>query len=63
MRADGRRRREFVSRRPTYSYQLDAFADAVHGGVPVLTPPADSVANMMVIDAVYRAANMRPRGT
>jgi hypothetical protein len=33
----------------------------VRGG-PVLTPPDDAVANMTVIDAVYRAANMRPRG-
>ncbi len=33
------------------------------GAAPVLTPPADAVANMTIIDAVYRAANMRPRGT
>jgi len=31
-------------------------------GAPVLTPPTDATANMAVIDAVYRAANMRPRG-
>jgi predicted dehydrogenase len=62
VRSGGRTRREFASRRPTYSYQLDAFYDAVHGGGPVLTPPADAVANMAVIDAVYRAANMHPRG-
>jgi predicted dehydrogenase len=58
----GRRRRERTSRRPTYAYQLDAFCDAALRGGPVLTPPADAVANMTVIDAVYRAANMRPRG-
>jgi len=58
----GRRRRELTSRRPTYAYQLDAFCDAVLRGRPVLTPPADAVANMTVIDAVYRAANMHPRG-
>jgi predicted dehydrogenase len=62
VRSGGRRRREFTSRRPTYAYQLDAFCDAVLRGGPVLTPPADAVANMMVIDAVYRAAQMRPRG-
>ncbi len=62
VRSGHRRRRESVSRRPTYAYQLDAFVDAVHGGAPVLTPPADAVANMTVIDAVYRAANMHPRG-
>jgi len=27
----------------------------------VLTPPADSIANMEVIDAVYRAAGLEPR--
>ncbi len=59
----GRRRRESASRRATYDYQLEAFCDAVLRGGPVLTPPADAVANMTVIDAVYRAANMRPRGT
>jgi predicted dehydrogenase len=62
VRSGGRRRREFVSRRPTYSYQLDAFVEAIQGGAPVLTPPADAVANMTVIDAVYRAAKMHPRG-
>ncbi len=62
VRTQGGRRREFTSRRPTYAYQLDAFCDAVLRGGPVLTPPADATANMAVIDAVYRAANMRPRG-
>jgi predicted dehydrogenase len=56
------RRTELPSRRSTYSHQLDAFCDAVLRAGPVLTPPADAVANMEVIDAVYRAAHMRPRG-
>jgi predicted dehydrogenase len=63
VRSGGGRRAEFPARRPTYAYQLDAFCDAVLRGGPVLTPPEDAVANMAVIDAVYRAANMRPRGT
>ena len=62
VRTRGRRRREFTSRRPTYAYQLDAFCDAVLRDGPVLTPPADATANMAVIDAVYRAASMHPRG-
>ncbi len=62
VRSKDRRRHEFASRRSTYAYQLDAFCDAVLRKAPVLTPPADAVANMAVIDAVYRAANMRPRG-
>ena len=57
------KRTEFPTRRATYAFQLDAFCDAVLRGGPVLTPPADSVATMTVIDAVYRAAGMRPRST
>ena len=33
------------------------------GGEPTLTPPSDSIANMRVIDAIYVAAGMQPRGT
>ncbi len=61
VRSGGYRRSEIPSRRPTYAYQLDAFCEAVLRGGPVLTPPGDAVANMTVIDAVYRAANMSPR--
>ena len=58
--ADGHRVEHFA-RRPTYTYQLEAFRDAVVDGTPVLTPPADSIANMAVIDALYRAAGLDPR--
>jgi predicted dehydrogenase len=46
----------------TYLHQLRSFASAVQHGTPIHTPPADSVATMRVIDAVYRAAGMEPRG-
>ena len=46
---------------PTYGYQLEAFRAAVQEGAPTLTPPSDSVANMHVIDAIYRAAGLEPR--
>jgi predicted dehydrogenase len=62
VRSGGGRRTEIPSRRPTYAYQLDAFCDAVLRGEPAITTPDDAVANMAIIDAVYRAANMRPRG-
>lgn len=55
------RRVEHFPQRPSYAYQLDAFFAAVRDGEPVLTPPADAVANMTVIDAIYRAAGMSPR--
>jgi predicted dehydrogenase len=55
------RRVEHLSRRPSYAYQLDAFAAAVLRGGPVLTDPADAIRNMTVIDAVYRAAGLPRR--
>jgi predicted dehydrogenase len=54
---DGRRVERF-SRRPSYAYQLDAFAAAVLRGEPVKTTPQDAVENMTVIDAIYRAAGL-----
>jgi predicted dehydrogenase len=56
-------RRESFPKVATYTCQLEAFAAAVLDGAPILTPPSDSIANMRVIDAVYAAAGMRPRGT
>jgi predicted dehydrogenase len=55
------RRVEHLSRRPTYEFQLEAFCRAVAGGPPPITGPEDAVANMEVIDTVYRAAGMEPR--
>ncbi len=55
------RRHERVKGEATYWYQLQAFVAAVREGKPVLTPPSDAVANMRVIDDVYRAAGMEPR--
>jgi predicted dehydrogenase len=60
---DGGRRVEHFPRRATFDYQLEAFGAAIRGGNPVLTPPADSIANMRVIDDTYRAAGLQPRGT
>jgi predicted dehydrogenase len=58
VRTPAGKRVERFSRRPTYSYQLDAFAAAVLRGEPVKTSPADAVANMTVIDAIYTAADL-----
>jgi predicted dehydrogenase len=63
VRAGGRRFGEWGRARPTYEYQLAAFCAAVLRGEAVLTPPSYAVANMAVIDAVYSAAGLRPRGT
>jgi predicted dehydrogenase len=55
--ADGRRVERF-SRRPSYAYQLDAFAASMLRGEPVKTTPEDAIENMTVIDAIYRAAGL-----
>jgi predicted dehydrogenase len=58
----GKKRHEKVpAHGTTYAYQLRAFVAAVRDGAPTLTPPAESVANMRVIDAAYRAAGLEPR--
>ncbi|MFL6121111.1 Gfo/Idh/MocA family protein [Actinophytocola sp.] len=55
---DGRRRRERFTREATYVHQLRAFAAAVGGEPTNLTPPADSIATMSLIDDVYTAAGL-----
>jgi predicted dehydrogenase len=54
-------RRERFTRTPTYVFQLQAFCDAVLRGTSVPTGPDDAIANMEVVDAVYRAAHLDPR--
>jgi predicted dehydrogenase len=63
VKTGGSARSEKFSRKPTYEYQLEAFCAAVLRGEPTLTPPPDSIANMRVLDAIYVAAGMKPRGT
>jgi predicted dehydrogenase len=59
---DGNKRRiKVAADGSTYDYQLRAFVAAVRDGAPTLTPPSESVANMRVIDAAYRAAGLEPR--
>ncbi|AKK28978.1 Gfo/Idh/MocA family protein [Mycobacterium sp. EPa45] len=58
VRSAGGKRVERFPRRASYAYQLDAFAAAVLRGEPVKTGPQDSIENMTVIDAIYRAAGL-----
>ena len=44
----------------TYSHQLAAFVAAVRDGAPFPTGVDDAIANMEVIDAIYRAAGREP---
>jgi predicted dehydrogenase len=56
-------RTERVAGDATYTCQLRAFRDAIRTGTPPATDGWDGVANMRVIDSVYRKAGMKVRGT
>jgi predicted dehydrogenase len=60
VRGDGGRRRvERVPKHPTtFAAQLRAFVRAVRTGEPVPTSAEEAIANMRVIDAIYRAAGL-----
>ncbi len=53
---------EHVPGDATYVYQLRAFIDNILQGTPVLTSPADALANMRVIDTIYEKAGLWLRG-
>ncbi|QQQ75776.1 Gfo/Idh/MocA family oxidoreductase [Saccharothrix sp. 6-C] len=61
VKLDGHRRVERFDRRPSYEYQLEAFADAVLHGKPFPTTADDAVATMRVVDDIYRAAGLPVR--
>jgi predicted dehydrogenase len=63
IKSEGKTRRERVARTSTYYHQLSAFSEAILNGGTVLTDPQDAIKNMRVIDDIYRAANLKPRGT
>jgi predicted dehydrogenase len=63
VRNDAGIRRERLRGEATYTYQLRAFVTAVRNGAQLPTNPADAIANMRVIDAVYTKAGLHPRGT
>lgn len=51
-----------VAELPTsYLCQLDSFVKAVQLGQELVTDPADSVRQMRAVDAMYRAAGLKPR--
>lgn len=58
VRTGDRRRNEWLGRRPSYLYQLEAFTAACLRGQPILTSAADGVETMKIIDAAYRAAGL-----
>jgi len=46
----------------TFHFQLRHVLEVIEGGARPLTGGDDAVNNMRAIDAIYRAANLRPRG-
>ncbi len=53
---------ETLTLRPTFEFQLQAFANQIAGGEPMPTDADDGVISMRVIDNVYRAAGLPLRG-
>jgi predicted dehydrogenase len=60
---DGQETTEQVPGHTTFRHQLVAFVDALHGSKQLPTMGQDSINNMRLIDAVYRAAGLPVRGT
>lgn len=61
VRGGGGTRTERTDRRSTYSFQLEAFRDAVSRGAAVETDAAAALSHMRTLDQIYRAAGMSPR--
>ncbi|MCA8901531.1 MAG: Gfo/Idh/MocA family oxidoreductase [Hyphomonas sp.] len=59
----GRIEKDIVPGETTYDHQLAHVMDVLAGRAKPLTGGADAVANMAAIDAIYRAAGLKPRGT
>ena len=59
--AEGHSRVEHFVKTPTYTFQMEAFRDAITVGSPFPTTPRDAVASMVVIDDIYRAAGLPER--
>ena len=57
----GSERTEHCGRATSYTYQLQAFIDAVRDGAPYRTDADDAVATMSLIDDCYRSIGLEPR--
>jgi predicted dehydrogenase len=62
LEVDGSRITEQAVSTASYEFQIANFAAVVRAGALSPTPAADAVANMSVIDDIYRGAGMRLRG-
>jgi predicted dehydrogenase len=62
IKSRGEQKQEIVHGDPTYFCQLKSFVAAVRGEQPIATDGAEGVLNMRLIDEVYKAAGLPPRG-
>ena len=53
---------EVVDGQSTYTHQLEHVAALIVGDARAITGGEDAILNMRLIDSIYRAAGMRPRG-
>lgn len=53
---------EQASTTPTYYFQAREFAEVIRNNIAIRTPASDGVANMRIVDDVYRASGMSLRG-
>ena len=60
--AGGVTREERPDADTSYTHQLAALAESLHSGTPFLVDVDDAVANMELVDTVYREAGLTPRG-
>jgi len=51
------------SEKTTYYFQLQALYNGIMNGTPLETNPDDAIGNMRVIDAIYKKAGLKIRGT
>jgi predicted dehydrogenase len=63
IRAGGDEKKETVAGDTSYTHQLRAFVEALRDGARFTTDGTDGIINMRVIDDVYRAAGLPPRGS
>ena len=63
LEADGKTESTTVDGNATYWHQLEHVVEVLEGRAEPITGGEDAVANMQVIDAIYEAAGMQPRGT
>jgi predicted dehydrogenase len=59
---DGSRVTEKAVSTASFDFQIANFAAVVRGRATTPTPADDAIANMTVIDEIYRGAGLRPRG-